>query len=72
MEYSNRSRNVILTERENEVLKYLAYGFTAKEIADILCISVSTVVTHCEHLKRKILAKNTTELIFKAVKLGLL
>lgn len=55
-----------LTRREEEILKLLVKGLCAKEIANMLYISESTVVTHKKHLKEKFNAKNTAELVSKA------
>ena len=55
-----------LTRREIEILKLLVKGLCAKEIANMLYISESTVVTHKKHLKEKFSAKNTAELVSKA------
>jgi DNA-binding CsgD family transcriptional regulator len=49
-----------------DVCRLLAKGFCAKEIARILFISETTVVTHKRNLKVKFNAKNTVELISKA------
>jgi len=55
-----------VTKREMDVCRLLAKGFCAKEIARILFISETTVVTHKRNLKVKFNAKNTVELISKA------
>jgi DNA-binding CsgD family transcriptional regulator len=54
------------TRREAEVLELLNKGFCAKEIANKLFISETTVVTHKKNLKEKFNARNTVELISKA------
>lgn len=54
------------TPREKDVLELLAKGLCAKEIAQHLFISESTVVTHKKNLKEKFQARNTMELISKA------
>jgi len=54
------------TRRELDVLELLEKGFCAKEIANKLFISETTVVTHKKNLKEKFNAKNTVELISKA------
>lgn len=54
------------TPREVEVLELLIKGFCAKEIANKLFISETTVITHKKNLKEKFNAKNTVELISKA------
>ncbi len=54
------------TRREKEVLDLLVKGYCAKEIANKLFISETTVITHKKNLKEKFRAKNTVELISKA------
>ncbi|QYG91159.1 response regulator transcription factor [Iamia sp. SCSIO 61187] len=51
-----------LTEREEEVLVTVARGRTNAEIADDLCISLSTVKTHLASLMQKLGARNRVEL----------
>lgn len=51
-----------LTEREEEVLVTVAIGRTNAEIADALCISLSTVKTHLASLMNKLGARNRVEL----------
>jgi DNA-binding NarL/FixJ family response regulator len=55
-----------LTKREVEVLELLVKGMCAKEIADNLFISETTVITHKKNLKKKYNVRNTVELISKA------
>ena len=55
-----------LTKREIEVLDLLVKGLCAKEIADNLFISETTVITHKKNLKKKYNVRNTVELISKA------
>ncbi|WP_423126912.1 LuxR C-terminal-related transcriptional regulator [Gaoshiqia sp. Z1-71] len=57
-----------ISPREAEVLKYIANGDSAKIIGDKLNISETTVITHRKHLRQKLNAKNTAELIKEAVK----
>jgi DNA-binding CsgD family transcriptional regulator len=52
-----------LTKREVDVFNLLSKGLCAKEIAKILFISETTVITHKRNLKEKFHAKNTVELI---------
>lgn len=54
------------TRREKDILELLVSGFCAKEIANRLFISETTVVTHKKNLKEKFHAKNTAELVAKA------
>lgn len=54
------------TRREKEVLELLEKGLCAKEIANRLFISETTVITHKKNLKEKFNARNCAELISKA------
>ena len=60
-----------LTRREKEVLDEILAEHTTQEIADKLCLSVSTVETHRQHLISKLGARNTAGLVKKAIKFGL-
>ncbi|REK74596.1 response regulator transcription factor [Paenibacillus paeoniae] len=61
-----------LSEREKEILGWLAKGYTNKEIGESLFISVKTVETHRSHLMEKLGLKTRPELIKFAAKKGLL
>jgi DNA-binding NarL/FixJ family response regulator len=50
-----------LTPREAEVLNLLARGYTNREIAAMLVISVRTVSVHVSHILRKLGAPNRLE-----------
>lgn len=51
-----------LTKREKEVLRHLARGYTYKDIAQRLSISVKTVETHASAVLRKLQLSNRNEL----------
>lgn len=53
----------LLTDRERDVLKLLAEGYTAREIAGMLFISSKTVEWHKASLMNKLKLRNKTELI---------
>ncbi|KJS21247.1 MAG: hypothetical protein VR72_11535 [Clostridiaceae bacterium BRH_c20a] len=61
-----------LSQRENEVLKLVAQGFTDKEIADNLNISIKTVESHKHRIKEKLGLKRLAELIRYAIENNLL
>ena len=56
-----------LTSREREVLQLIAEGYTNKEIADILCLSVKTVQSHRTNLMGKLDLHDRGELIKYAI-----
>ena len=49
-----------LTAREQELLALLAKGYSYKEIADRLAISMGTVITHVTHIYRKLHVQSRT------------
>lgn len=67
----NLELDTSLTEKEIEILKYIAQGFSNKEIGDKLFISHRTVDTHRTNLMRKLDAKNIAGLIRYAMRAGL-
>lgn len=65
-------RGVHLTEREREVLGYLALGWETKYIAEELGVSWYTVRSHIENLRRKLGAANRLEAVMAAMRLGII
>lgn len=61
-----------LTDREREVLTWLAQGLSSREVAARLGISVRTVETHRAHLMSKLGVKSVATLIQTAIKEGLI
>lgn len=61
-----------LTPREQEVLTYIAEGYSNREIADVLVISIKTVDRHRENLMRKLNLHNRVELVRYAIEKGLI
>jgi DNA-binding NarL/FixJ family response regulator len=60
-----------LSTREREVLRLIAEGLSAKEIATRLFISAKTVEAHRTSVMRKLGARKATELVRYAVRHGL-
>lgn len=60
-----------LTQRERGVLQLLAEGKTSKDIAGICSISIKTVDTHRQHIKKKLNLGNLAELTKFAIREGL-
>jgi two-component system response regulator NreC len=56
-----------LTPREREVLQLIAEGYTNKQIAEILCISIKTVQAHRSNLMQKLDLHDRAELIKYAI-----
>lgn len=52
----------ILSQREFQVMSYLAAGKTNREIADTLSISVKTVDTHRGHVLKKLRLRNNSDI----------
>lgn len=59
-----------LTARETEVLVYLANGYTNKEVASKLMISVKTVETHRANIMKRLQLQTRFELVDYALKNG--
>ena len=60
-----------LGEREREVIVALVQGMSNKEIADHLCISVNTVITHRRNIARKLQIHSPAGLTIYAIVNGL-
>ncbi len=61
-----------LSQREREVLRLLAMGYTNRQIADMLYLSVKTVETHKARLKEKLGLQGRADLVRYAIQRGLL
>ncbi|GAA1387100.1 response regulator [Catellatospora chokoriensis] len=61
-----------ITAREEEVLKLIAEGHTAKEIAQLLFISIKTVDRHRANLLQKLGLRDRLELTRYAIRAGLI
>ena len=61
-----------LTDREREVLKLVAEGYTAKEIAEMLVISVRTAESYKTSLMDKLNIHKKTDLIKFAIRRGII
>ncbi|MBN9635322.1 MAG: response regulator transcription factor, partial [Actinobacteria bacterium] len=60
-----------LTERETEILRYVAKGLTAKQIAERLTLSHRTVENHVQATFRKLQVANRVEAARYAIEHGL-
>jgi DNA-binding NarL/FixJ family response regulator len=62
-----RDLSFLLSERESEVLRFVAKGLSNKEIAGRMRLSPSTVKRHIENIFRKLHVKNRVEAAVYAV-----
>ena len=60
-----------LTNREREILQAIAEGYTSKQIAEQLFISVKTVENHRANIMNKLNIHDTASLVKYAIKIGL-
>lgn len=65
-------KNKKLTNRQFEVLEYLAQGLSNKQIAYYMNVSEATVKLHINALLRAIEATNRTQAVIKSQKLGII
>ncbi|MDX6586892.1 MAG: two-component system, NarL family, response regulator NreC [Solirubrobacterales bacterium] len=61
-----------LSERELEILRFIALGHTNGEIAEQLLISVRTVESHRSHIQQKLHLAKRSELVRYALERGML
>jgi DNA-binding NarL/FixJ family response regulator len=72
MRRGERRPRTVLTNREEEVVKLIAEGYSSKEIADELVISVKTVERHRSNVLAKLGMRDRTELTRYAIRAGLI
>ena len=61
----------VLTDREREILAFIAHGKTNEEIAEDLVISPATVKTHVARIMAKLDAHDRAQLVVQAYENGL-
>lgn len=59
---------VVISDRELEVIRYIAEGYTNNEIAEHLFLSQHTVNTHRKNIMSKLGVNNTAAIVMYAVK----
>ncbi len=67
-----KSSTSLLTHKEGEMLYLIAKDHSTLEISNKLCISPHTVISHRKNLKRKLDARTTAGMIYKAFEKGFL
>ena len=60
----------LLSEREQQVFRFVVEGKTTKEIADILCVSTKTIEKHRGSITSKLGVHGRLELLKYAIKIG--
>ncbi|MDA8339289.1 MAG: LuxR C-terminal-related transcriptional regulator [Nitrospiraceae bacterium] len=61
-----------LTDREKQVLKLIAEGYTHKEMAELLNISVKTVIAHQTNISEKLDIHSRSGLLKFAIQRGII
>ena len=69
---TSNKKGGMLSEREQEVLVLVAKGLSNKEIADALCLSTHTVITHRKNIAAKLNIHSTAGLTIYAIANGLI
>ncbi len=69
---SGQERSEVLSGRECQVLKMLAYGFTNQQIAEALSISRKSVDTYRHRIATKLQLRDRSEIVKYALATGLL
>lgn len=72
MDPTRAAATLHLSMREREILQLIAEGRAAKEVADVLSISIKTVAFHRGNIKRKLGLGTTAELTRYAIEQGLI
>ncbi len=62
----------VLSQREKEILQWVAVGKSQQDIGDILCISHRTVEVHLRSGREKLKALTTSQAVGRAVNLGII
>lgn len=64
--------HMLLTERETHVLRLLASGYSNREIASALVVSVGTIKNHVSSILGKLGVRDRTRAVLKGLQTGLL
>ena len=66
-----QKKNLVLTQRERDILKLIVEGLTNPQMAEKLFISQDTVDSHRKNLHSKLKVNNTASLVRYALENGL-
>lgn len=69
---ADNEAEAIISKREEEVLQLFATGASPTEVADQLFISVRTVKNHLSSIYQKLDARDRTQAVLKAVRMGII
>lgn len=68
---SRLQRSYFLSEREKQVLKLIANGFTSKEISKTLFLSFHTVTTHRKNICKKLKVNKVSDVVACAYRMNI-
>jgi len=71
-DFSSLDRPDPLTERETEILRLMAGGYSNKEIANSLGVAEGTVKNHVSNILSKMGVRDRTRAVLKAFEMALL
>lgn len=66
------TRNELLSEREREILSFMAGGFSNKEIANAVFLAEGTVKNHVSNILTKLDCRDRTQAVLKGLQVGLI
>ena len=66
-----KMKRKLITDRENEILRLIVEGFSNRQIAERLTLSVRTVETHRANIMKKLKIENLAGLIKYAIRAGI-
>ncbi len=69
---SSVDTQALLTVREQQILEFIAAGFSAKQVAQRIEIAPRTVERHIENIRQKMHARNTPHMISCAYTNGMM
>nr|WP_233175384.1 response regulator transcription factor [Dyella sp. ASV24] len=70
--HSPEKRDISLSERESEILQFVARGFSNREIANLTGLSRFTIEGYTKSIYRKLAVSSRTAAVFEAKAMGLL
>lgn len=69
---SNSNLGVELSEREKEVIQLIAKGYSSKQMAEMLKLSLRTIESHRFNIMKKLEVSNSFEAVSKAIEIGII